>query len=99
MRSRNDFGAAFFFLSRLTSTPGGGSGGLTPRNVSRNHLPRATGEVRAGADVMVTRAPFPRAPRNTRSAGRLRRDGQQCALSEQPATHLEFRREHHPAEL
>ena len=34
-------------LSLIAGTLGGGSGGLTPRNVCRNHLPRATGEVRA----------------------------------------------------
>src|SRR2546426_64541 len=39
-------------------TLGGGSGGLTPRNVCRNHLPRVTGEVRAAADVRVNSAPL-----------------------------------------
>src|SRR4051794_13121655 len=34
-------------FSLIAGTFGGGSGGLTPRNVCRNHLPRVTGEVRA----------------------------------------------------
>src|SRR6187401_3325773 len=48
--------AAFSFI---TGTLGGGSGGLTPRNVTRNHLPRTVGEVRAAYEVCVKSAPFP----------------------------------------
>ena len=57
-------------LSLIAGTFGGGSGGLTPRKVCRNHLPRATGEVRAAFDVTVSSAPLPSRPRRmSRSAG------------------------------
>ena len=53
--------------STNAGTSGGGSGGLTPRNVCRNHLPRVTGEVRAAFDVTVISAPLPSRPRRTSS--------------------------------
>ena len=57
-----------------TSTPGGGCGGSTPRNVAWNHLPRVTGEVRAGFDVTASRPPLPINPRRTSSeAGNVTR--------------------------
>ena len=56
--------------SLSAGTLGGGSGGLTPRNVCRNHLPRVTGEVRAAFEVSVNSAPLPSRPRRmSRSAG------------------------------
>ena len=56
-------------LSLMIGTFGGGSGGLTPRNVCRNHLPLATGEVRAAFDVTVNSAPLPSKPRRMSSSG------------------------------
>src|SRR3977135_1954014 len=50
-------------------TSGGGCGGRAPRNVSRNDLPRTTGEVRAAADVTVNSAPLPSRPRRMSSSG------------------------------
>src|SRR6202035_2901137 len=61
-------------LSLIAGTFGGGSGGLTPRNVCRYHLPRATGEVRAAFEVRASNAPLPSKPRRTsRSAGKVTR--------------------------
>jgi len=60
------------FLSR--EVLGGGSGGATPRNVCRNHLPRAAGDVRAALDVSVISPPLPIKPRlMSSSAGRVTR--------------------------
>src|SRR5207244_11142666 len=55
--------------SWIAGTFGGGSGGLTPRNVCRNHFARVTGEVRAAFDVTVSSAPFPRRPRRISRSG------------------------------
>ena len=57
------------FSLRLVSTPGGGCGGSTPRNVVWNHLPRATGDVCAAFDVTVSSAPLPSRPRRMSSSG------------------------------
>ena len=43
-------------------TTAGGIGGLTPRKVSRNLLPRVTGEVLVACDVTLSKAPFPEQP-------------------------------------
>ena len=42
-----------FLSSSVFTTSGGGGGGGVPRMFSRIHLPRFTGEVRVGFDVMV----------------------------------------------
>ena len=53
----------------IGGTTAGGSGGLTPRKVSRNRLPRVTGEVLVACDVTLIKAPLPSSPRRmSRSA-------------------------------
>src|ERR1043166_7387015 len=61
MRSRMVGSFAFPVLScvdaLIIGTFGGGLGGLTPRNVSRNVLPRATGDVLVACEVTSIHAP------------------------------------------
>ena len=42
---------------RLVSTFGGGGGTYTPKMLSSSHLPRSTGDVRSGYDVVASSAP------------------------------------------
>ena len=61
--------AASFVFGLSGGTSGGGSGGLMPRTLVMIHLPRVTGEVRSGFDVVVRNAPLPSSPRRiSRSA-------------------------------
>jgi hypothetical protein len=50
-------------------TSGGGSGGLTPRTLVMIHLPRVTGDVRSGFDVVTRNAPLPSSPRRASMSG------------------------------
>ncbi len=50
-------------------TFGGGSGGLMPRMFPMIHLPRVTGEVRSGLDVVTRNAPLPSRPRRSSMSG------------------------------
>ena len=59
-------------------TSGGGSGGLMPRMFLMIHLPRVTGEVRSGFDVVVRNAPLPSRPRR-RSMSGAERDAAELA--------------------
>ena len=54
-------------------TFGGGSGGGVPSRLSRIHLPRNTGEVRTGCDVIVRMLPWPSRPRRFSSVSVTRR--------------------------
>ena len=49
-------------LSLSAGTSGGGGGGGVPRMFSSSHLPRRTGDVRLGYEVMVSTLPWPRSP-------------------------------------
>ena len=44
-------------LRRLVSTPGGGGGTGKPKILFSSHLPRSTGDVRSGYDVVASSAP------------------------------------------
>ena len=44
-------------LRRLVSTPGGGGGTGKPKMLFSSHLPRSTGDVRSGYDVVASSAP------------------------------------------
>jgi len=55
-------------------TSGGGSGGLMPRMLVMIHLPRTTGEVRSGFELVTRYEPFPMMPRRKSiSAGSVTR--------------------------
>ena len=43
--------------ARFVSTPGGGGGTGRPKMLFSSHLPRSTGEVRSGYDVVASSAP------------------------------------------
>src|SRR5215471_11236150 len=55
--SRIVFGAAPGWVSSAVFTPGGGGGMGRPKILFRSHLPRSTGEVRSGYDVVTKMAP------------------------------------------
>ncbi len=70
MRSRIVAGAGPLPVFSLNAgTPGGGSGGITPRMLIRIHLPRRTGEVRSALAVTVSMLPWPSRPRRMSSSG------------------------------
>ncbi len=50
-------------------TSGGGSGGLIPRMFPMIHLPRTTGDVRSGLDVVTRNAPLPSRPQRSSISG------------------------------
>src|SRR5262249_57707708 len=56
-RSRIDAGAAPGLSVRFVSTPGGGGGTGRPKMLFSSHLPRSTGDVRSGYDVVANSAP------------------------------------------
>ena len=47
---------------RLVSTPGGGGGTGKPKMLFSSHLPRSTGDVRSGYDVVASSAPCAEQP-------------------------------------
>ena len=62
-RSRIDVGAApGLFSVRFVSTPGGGGGTGKPKMLFSSHLPRRTGDVRSGYDVVASSAPCASSP-------------------------------------
>src|SRR5262249_61167464 len=56
-RSRIDAGRAPGLSLRLVSTPGGGGGTGRPKMLFSSHLPRSTGDVRSGYEVVASSAP------------------------------------------
>ena len=50
-------------------TSGGGFGGLMPSTLPMIHLPRVTGDVRSGFDVVARNAPLPSSPLRTSMSG------------------------------
>ena len=49
--------------------PGGGFGGLIPRMFPMIHLPRVTGDVRSGLELVARKAPLPSRPRRDSISG------------------------------
>jgi hypothetical protein len=48
--------------SSVVFTPGGGGGGGVPKILSSSHLPRSTGDVLFGYDVVASIDPLPSNP-------------------------------------
>src|SRR5436190_838212 len=63
MRSRIESTWPWALVAFRSGTSGGGGGGGVPSRFSRIHLPRTTGEVRCGYEVVARIAPLPSRPR------------------------------------
>ena len=59
--------------SRSVLTPAGGAGTGNPKMLSTSHLPRSTGEVRSGYDVVASSAPAASNPPRRAVSGHVTR--------------------------